>query len=159
MKKNFILKAAGALFYATSTKRFLFLLRSGDSYNHTWGLPGGKAQGRESIKACLHRELHEEISWIPPVSKIIPLDLYTSADHKFEYHTFVYVVEDEFIPKLNDEHAGWAWTVLEGIPKPLHPGLFSSFSIDELKNKLAAIQDIYSRPTTTSITPVAPSKC
>ena len=41
----------------------------------------------------------------------------------FLYHTYICVVEKEFIPKLNTEHDGYAWVSFGHWPKPLHQGL------------------------------------
>jgi hypothetical protein len=38
------------------------------------------------------------------------------------------VVEDEFLPTLNDEHNGYAWTEFNKWPKPLHYGLRNTLS-------------------------------
>ncbi len=142
-KKNHkMIKAAGALFLSRSTNRYLFLLRDDDTYSNTWGLVGGRVENNEQIIECLHREINEEIGSVENIIKIIPLDLYTSQDEKFEYHTFACVVENEFIPKLNYEHKGYCWTTLDGIPKPIHPALYNSIQLDELKNKLKSLNEI-----------------
>lgn len=133
------IKAAGALFYSASTHRYLFLMRASDRYADTWGLVGGKVEEGESIIDCLNRETTEEIGYQPRVIKTIPIDLFISPDTRFEYHTFVCIVTDEFIPILNEEHKGYCWTTLDGLPRPLHPGLFNSINLDELKNKFKSI--------------------
>ena len=137
-----IIQAAGALFYSKKTKRYLFLLRDDDTYQNTWGLVGGRVENKETIIAALKREIFEEIGEIK-IEKSIPLDLYTSSDQKFEYHTFVCIVENEFIPQLNHEHKGYCWTTLTGIPKPIHPALYNSMNMEELKNKLVALEILF----------------
>ena len=133
------IKAAGALFYAADTHRYLFLMRASDRYADTWGLVGGKVEEGESIIDCLSRETTEELGYQPKIIKTIPIDLFISPDTRFEYHTFVCVVNGEFIPNLNEEHKGYCWTTLDGLPKPLHPGLFNSMNMDELKLKFRSI--------------------
>ena len=135
------IKAAGALFIARSTNRYLFLLRDDDTYSNTWGLVGGRVEKNEQIIDCLHREISEEIG-TTEIIKIIPLDLYMSPDEKFEYHTYACVVENEFIPNLNHEHKGYCWTSLDGIPKPTHPALYNSMQLKELQDKLQSINDL-----------------
>lgn len=142
-----MIKAAGALFIARSTNRYLFLLRNDDTYSNTWGLVGGRVEKDEQIIDCLNREISEEVGVIPNMIKIIPLDLYTSQDEKFEYHTFVCIVENEFIPDLNHEHKGYCWTTLDGIPKPTHPALYNSIQLSELQDKLKSINEIISQLT------------
>jgi 8-oxo-dGTP pyrophosphatase MutT (NUDIX family) len=136
------IKAAGALFLARSTQRYLFLLRDDDTHTNTWGLVGGRVENDEQIIDCLNREIKEEIGKINNIVKIIPLDLYTSQDEKFEYHTFACVVEEEFVPKLNHEHKGFCWTTLDGIPKPIHPALYNSIQLNELKEKLKSVHEL-----------------
>lgn len=136
-----LIKAAGALIYSASTDRYLFLLRSADRYADTWGLVGGKVEPGESIIDCLDREMQEELGNKPAIRKTIPIDLFISQDSRFEYHTFVCVVEREFMPQLNNEHKGYCWTTLDGLPKPLHPGLFNSMNMEELKQKFKSISE------------------
>lgn len=141
-KSNKMIKAAGALFLSRLTQRYLFLLRDDDTYSDTWGLVGGRVENNEQIIDCLHREIKEEIGNIGNIIKIIPLDLYTSQDEKFEYHTYVCVVENEFVPLLNHEHKGYCWTTLNGIPKPIHPALYNSIQLSELRDKLKSVGEI-----------------
>ena len=139
--RDLLVKAAGALFYSSKTGRYLFLLRAADRYTDTWGIVGGKVEGDESIIDCLRRETGEELGFQPEVLKTIPIDLFISPDGKFEYHTFTCIVADEFVPQLNDEHKGYCWTTIDGLPKPLHPGVFNAMSLDELRAKLKQLSD------------------
>ena len=59
MKENII--CSGALFYATSTKRFLFLQRTDSKTKGLWGLVGGQAHFTESAFEGLKREIEEEV--------------------------------------------------------------------------------------------------
>ena len=52
---------SGALFYATTTKRFLFLQRTDDKTKGLWGLCGGMAKYHESAFEGLKREIREEL--------------------------------------------------------------------------------------------------
>ena len=49
---------------------------------------------------------------------------------------------NEFIPILNNEHKGYAWSKLESYPKPLHPGVFNTFRFEEILDKLKTIEQI-----------------
>lgn len=133
---------AGVFFYSEKTQRFLFLLRNNTKTKNTWGLVGGKIQSSESVMEGLEREVLEEIGIKPIVLKKIPLDSFTSADETFTYHSFIFVVEEEFIPILNDEHDGYCWVTLEKYPKPLHPGVWNSINMDVIINKIKFIKDI-----------------
>jgi len=53
------------------------------------------------------------------------------------------VVGEEFIPKLNKEHKGYAWVSIEGWPKPLHPGVFSTFKIEEIMGKIKTVSELF----------------
>ena len=134
---------SGALFYAKSTKRFLFLLRNNGKTAGTWGIVGGRQETTDaSTFESLKREIQEEIGFMPEIKKTIPLELFVSKDDKFFYHTYLMIIENEFIPKLNDEHCGWAWSEFDHYPKPLHQGLKSSFSNRTIRTKLETVFEI-----------------
>lgn len=140
-KKNRI-KAAGALFLSRDTERLLFLLRADDTYTNTWATVGGRVEKDETVIQCLEREIREEVGFLPIIKKTVPIDLFVSNDQRFEFHTFVCVVDHEFIPRLNHEHKGYAWSSLNGYPKPLHPALFNALKVDEMQNKIKSIVDV-----------------
>ena len=60
----------------------------------------------------------------------------------FNFHTYLCIIEDEFMPTLSSEHQGWAWCTVDGAPKPLHQGLRSSFSNKTIRTKLQTVFDI-----------------
>ena len=136
------IKAAGALFLSANTKRFLFLLRADDTYTNTWATVGGRTEIGETVIESLGREIKEEIGFLPLVRKTIPVDLFVSNDNKFEFHTFVCIVDREFIPNLNNEHKGYAWSNIDSYPRPLHPALFNALKSNELKLKLENVLNI-----------------
>jgi len=136
-------QSIGTIFFATNTKRYLFLLRNKDSHGDTWAFVGGKVENNESAIQGLSREIVEEVGFEPPISKHIPIEKFTSKNKKFEYHTFISVVENEFIPTLNDEHKGYAWVTIDGWPKPLHPGVFSTFKIKEIMGKIKTVSELF----------------
>ena len=105
MKENII--CSGALFYCTSTKRFLFLQRTDTKTKGTWGLVGGQSHTKESAFEGLKREISEEVGQTPVFKKVIPLELFTSNDQKFFFHTYLVAIDIEFIPQLNKEHSGY----------------------------------------------------
>jgi 8-oxo-dGTP pyrophosphatase MutT (NUDIX family) len=126
--------SAGIFFYAENTKRYLYLLRNDPKNINNWGLPGGKIEKSETLMTGLMRECEEELGFFPQHGKLIPIQKF--VNNTFVYHTFFCLVESEFIPKLNDEHIGYAWVEGERYPKPLHPGLFNMINFDIVQDKL-----------------------
>jgi|TARA_B100000214_G_scaffold358875_1_gene319770 8-oxo-dGTP pyrophosphatase MutT (NUDIX family) len=140
MENNII--CSGALFYSTSTKRFLFLQRTSEKTKGMWGLVGGRMKYTESAFEGLKREIQEEIGNTPTFKKVIPLELFTSNDQKFYFHTYLVAVTDEFLPKLNQEHSGYCWCAFECWPKNLHGGLRNTLNNKAIKGKLQTILDL-----------------
>jgi len=142
IKKKDLLEAAGALVYAKNTKRYLFLLRDGAKYSGSWGIPGGKINEGERITEALYREIIEETRVDLSQRKTIPIETFTSDNHTFVYYTFLISVDDEFIPTLNDEHRGYAWTNLIDHPKPLIPGVWRTFKFKVIIDKIATLEKL-----------------
>ena len=140
MDNNII--CSGAFFYSTTTKRFLFLQRTADKTKGMWGLVGGRAKYTESAFDGLKREIKEEVGDTPKFKKVIPLEMFTSNDQKFYFHTYLIAIETEFIPKLNKEHSGYCWTSFECWPKNLHMGLKNTLNNKAIKGKLQTILDL-----------------
>jgi ADP-ribose pyrophosphatase YjhB (NUDIX family) len=133
---------SGALFYAKSTRRFLLLQKATGKHHGTWGLVGGTNLQNENPWQGLQREIAEEIGSIPSIVKTIPLETFVSNDNVFNFHTYMCVIENEFIPVLSGEHCAWAWATIEYAPKPLHQGLRNSFSNKIIRTKLQTVFDI-----------------
>jgi 8-oxo-dGTP pyrophosphatase MutT (NUDIX family) len=131
----------GALLYSVNTQRCMYLLRSQKQKN-TWGLVGGKQNPGESVYDTLYREINEEIGSMPDPHRLLPLETFTSDDDYFKFITFICVVPDEFIPKLNHEHHGYCWIRLGEFPKPLHPGLWNTMNFDVIKQKIATLNKV-----------------
>lgn len=124
--------SAGVFFYSKNTNRFLYLLRNDKQI--CWGIPGGKIEPNETLLIGLERECAEEIDYWPDDAKLVPIQKF--VNHNFTYTTFFCQIEKEFIPKLNEEHVGYAWTTIGNHPKPLHPGLFNLINFDIVQEKL-----------------------
>ena len=133
---------SGALFYAKNTRRFLLLQKAHGKHSGTWGLVGGTNLQNENPWQGLQREVTEEIGSIPAVIKTIPLETFVSNDKVFNFHTYLCVIQDEFIPILSKEHCAWAWSTIDYAPKPLHQGLRNSFSNKTIRTKLQTIFEI-----------------
>jgi len=137
MKEELIV-CSGALVYALDTKRFLFLHRAQGKKCDMWGLVGGTNEGAETPWEGLQREIFEEIGEIS-IKKTIPLETFVSNDSKFHFHTYLCVVDHEFLPKLNIEHNGYAWTEFNKWPKPLHHGLKNTLTNKMNQTKLETV--------------------
>lgn len=133
---------SGALIYAKSTRRFLLLQKAQGKHTGTWGLVGGTNLTGENPWQGLQREIQEEIGSIPAIIKTIPIETFVSNDNVFNFHTYLCVVEEEFIPILSTEHNGWAWATIDSAPKPLHKGLRSSFNSKIIRTKLQTIFEL-----------------
>ena len=133
---------SGALFYALNTKRFLFLHRTQSKQNNVWGLVGGRSTTNETPIKALQREIKEEIGDVAVAVKTIPLETFVSTDEKFNFHTYLLVVKQEFIPKLNDEHDGYAWASFSKWPKPLHQGLRNTLQNKTNITKLKTVFEV-----------------
>lgn len=137
------INCAGAIFLAKDTQRFLFLLRAKGRTAGTWGLAGGKQEANDATPyAALEREIREELGFTPAITKTLPIERYASQDDMFYYNTYVLIVEEEFIPKLNDEHVGYCWVSYDHWPKPLHQGVKTTLSSRTTKTKIETILDV-----------------
>jgi 8-oxo-dGTP pyrophosphatase MutT (NUDIX family) len=129
--------SAGVFFYAQSTNRFLFLLRTDDKIPGNWGIPGGKIEKDETLFEGIERECMEEVGYFPQEAKLVPIQKF--VNNTFTYHTFFCALTEEFIPQLNEEHSGYCWIDPEHYPKPLHPGLFNTINFDVVQTKLKSL--------------------
>lgn len=139
MESNHI--GCGALVYSIQTRRYLFLLRNQKRHAGSWGLVGGGVESGESPVEALHREIQEEID-LNEFIQLIPLEKFTSDAGNFEYHTYLITVKNEFVPKLNNEHRGYAWTTIEDHPKPLHPGVWRTFNFKAILDKIKTFETV-----------------
>lgn len=130
---------AGALFISAKTGRVLLNMRAPHkTHRNQWSLWGGMFETGETAKDCLMREIEEEAGFIPEISKIYPFDIYESKDKSFRYYTFVCVVQNEFVPQINNEAIGYCWMKLGEWPMPMHQGARASFC----SNKALALLEI-----------------
>lgn len=133
---------SGAIFYARNTKRILFVQKSNGKHQGTWGIVGGTAEEMETPWQSLQREIVEEIGAIPNILKTIPIETFVSNDKVFNFHTYLCIIDNEFVPTLSKEHTGWSWAPLDFAPKPLHQGLRNSFSNKTVRTKLETIFEV-----------------
>jgi 8-oxo-dGTP pyrophosphatase MutT (NUDIX family) len=135
-----VVTAVGVWFYAINTQRYLYLMRNDPKHPGAWGLPGGRSDLGETLLETINRECQEEMGFVPEYFKIMPLEKFTTADSGFEYHTFFCIVAEEFQPRLNDEHLGYAWVDSGTWPRPMHPGLWSTVNFEAVQSKIHIIE-------------------
>jgi len=133
---------SGALFYSLKTKRFLLLHRAQSKQKNVWGLVGGTNGKNELPWPALKREIEEEVGFLPSIVKTIPLETFISTDEKFSFHTYLVVVNDEFLPILNNEHDGYSWVTFGKWPKPLHVGLRNTLQSKTNQTKLETVFEL-----------------
>ena len=132
--------AVGIWFYAVDTRRYLYLMRNDSKHPDSWGLPGGRIESGETLIQAISRECQEELGFMPEYLRLVPLEKFTTSDHVFSYHTFFCSVGQEFTPKLNHEHQGYAWIASGTWPKPMHPGLWSTVNFDAVQTKISMVE-------------------
>ena len=133
--------AVGAWFYSLATDRYLYLMRNDTRHPGSWSLPGGKVDAGETLLEAIQRECEEEIGSWPESIKLVPLEHFTSADGRFQYHTFLCLVSNEFLPQLNHEHVGYAWLDRNIWPRPMHPGLWNTVNLESIRAKIETVID------------------
>lgn len=137
-----VVKAVGVWFRSLTTNRYLYLLRNDSRHPGAWGLPGGKVEPNETLLGGMERECIEELGFFPTYLHLVPLEKFTTPDGMFEYHTWVCVIQTEFEPQLNHEHLGYAWITSGTWPRPMHPGLWNTFNIDEIQAKIQTVEQL-----------------
>ena len=150
-----MIRAAGCIFIAKSTKRILLNFRSEQSNKpNCFGFWGGKVDPSENIFEGLSRECTEELGFIPVYERITIIDQFVSPDGHFTYYSFAVIVPEEFIPKINHESQGYCWCSLDGYPKPLHPGakaLLENMSVTKSLSRLLDSENGSNFPTAADI--------
>lgn len=132
--------AIGAVFLSVETGRVMLVLRSHKtSYPNHFSFVGGKIESNETHTEALLREITEEMGYVPEYSDMIPFSVFKSPDGNFEYYSILVTVEEEFIPKLNNESDGYCWVDIKYLPKPLHPGAKATLYNDYIVGDIISI--------------------
>lgn len=134
------LNAAGVAVRAPSG-RMLFLKRSGaGDHAGEWCFPGGTAESGEGPEQTALRELREETGY--EASGVKPLNAHSL--NGVDFATYLHDADDEFKPKLNNEHTEHRWASLDDLPQPLHPGVKATLEGMAQDSKLSKEEVDYS---------------
>ena len=131
------------IWFYTSTPSLLLQKRGSnkETFPNLWDVSvAGHVSSGESIIGGALREIKEEIGATPKSVKTIPLETFVSTDEKFNFHTYLVVVKKEFLPNLNNEHDGYAWTSFGKWPKTLHQGLRNTL---QNKTNLSKLETVF----------------
>jgi len=107
-------KSAGIIFFAGN--RVLLMKR--DSLapeGGSWDFPGGGMEPDETPKQAARRETREEsgFDYDGPLMKVKKMSN--------GYVAFAALLDEPFVPVLNDEHTEYVWAPFDDLPSPLHP--------------------------------------
>jgi len=128
-------RGVGAIIVSEETGNVMSVLRSpAETHPNTWTFAGGRVEDGENSADALRRELKEELN-LTKIKKMLPLHNYQSRTKDFIYDTYIVLVSKEFVPELNWENSGYAWTSLDNMPGPLHPKTRQMLSSTRLKSK------------------------
>ena len=115
---------AGLLFLAKTTGRILLILEDSKWSVPTFAKTGAVLDDAEPLLISYSK------------GKILPIELYQSADKGFEYGTYVCLVETEF---LTTAAQTICWSNLNDLPKNIHNGLKNSLNNSLTRTKIETI--------------------
>lgn len=115
---------AGLLFIAKKTGRIFLILE-----DSKWTVP------TFSRKSSLLEDANDLLSKYS-TGRVLPIELYVSADQGFEYGTYVCLVDSEF---FGDAKETVCWANLDMLPKQIHTGLKNSLNNQLTRTKLDTI--------------------
>jgi len=117
------------------------LHRTRGKHSNVWGLVGETNENCETPWEGLKREICEEIGSVD-ILKTVPLEKFISKDNNFTFHTYLCIIQNEFIPFLNHEHDGYAWVSYDKWPRPLHYGLKNTLAKKHNQTKIKTIHEV-----------------
>ena len=118
---------AGLLFLSKTSKRILLIHE-----DQRWTVP------TFSRKTNLLEDAKDLLDRYSP-GRIIPVELYLSADRGFEYGTYVCAVDQEFLVTAVNTYS---WSDLNDLPKNLHVGLKNTLNNQIIRTKIDTIVEL-----------------
>lgn len=145
-----MIHAAGIQF-VTPSGLALFLKRGADSdHSGTWCWPGGGLEEGETPEQAAKREASEEAGADDTINGEME-----EIDSRDGFVTFRRNLEQEFTPRLNDEHSEFVWADPKSPPQPLHPGVektLSKIAMDEMTPEIVRQQiDVFAMDRSMSL--------
>lgn len=119
---------AGLLFLAKNTSRILLILDD----DQRWTVP-------TFARSDSLLEDAEELLTSYAHGKILPIELYLSADRGFEYGTYICLVDHEFNTRSSNTIC---WADLKKLPRQLHSGLKSTLNNQLIQTKIQTVLEI-----------------
>lgn len=126
-------EGAGALYYCPETENFLLMLRADDGTpdGNTWCCLGGGRDDGEPLETTVRRESFEEAG----LDMDHPMELHYVATKRypdgFKFHNYLSLVNEEFLPIINDEHQTYQWCKWGDFPENMHKGMMETFMSPE----------------------------
>jgi hypothetical protein len=120
-------KRAGLLFLSKKTKRIFLILE-----DQKWTVP---TFARKSTLIEDAKTLLDDFS----PGKIVPIELYLSADNGFEYGTYICLVDEEFLSNASNTIC---WSSLNHLPKQLHAGLKNTLNNTVIRTKIDTVLEL-----------------
>lgn len=115
---------AGLLFISKKTGRIFLVLEESK-----WTVP-------TFVRSRSLLEDADELLVRYSTGRVLPIELYVSADQGFEYGSYVCLVENEF---LGSQDETICWANLDLLPKQIHTGLKNSLNNQLTRTKLDTI--------------------
>jgi hypothetical protein len=116
-------KRAGILFLSKSTSKILLILDDSKWTVPTFIRSGAVLEDADPIIK----------SYYTDPARLIPLELYVSSDHGFEFSTYVCLVDNDF---AIEKCPTYCWASLEHLPKNIHSGLKTTLSNKVINDKI-----------------------
>ncbi|GBQ07489.1 hypothetical protein AA15669_1399 [Saccharibacter floricola DSM 15669] len=119
-------QAAGRVY--TANGRLLLLKRP----DGAWGIVAGSCEDGETAQQTAIRESAEEIGCAPEGKTLWSVQM-PRSDGPGDFRAYAVALEQDFTPRLNDEHTGWGWFEGDKLPSPLFPGtadILDRFTLD-----------------------------
>ncbi len=130
---------AGIFIIAKKTGRGLLLRRSElVSEPNTWAFVSGEIDGDETPEQTVLREAEEEIGGVNLIA-LKQIHVFKAANADFTFYNYLGLVEDEFVPQLNQENTEHMWIDIESLPAGIHFGVAEVFDTVDVMDEVISL--------------------